>query len=482
VFAELVTGWMGKLRSLLHRKLKAEDMFRRTQYRLTLQYSGILIVFLLIFISIAYGVFYNIIMRDQAKEAQAMAEQQAQYVQEQLRHNRSFDPRLLENQELVISTEEQLFSYLIGNNGQLLTGYEAEAWMRVPLLSAVQGWKPIATELRQQSLLMKEDLMKDKRRMPRGYKGPLQQNSHLELRVMLSGTPVKYGDQQVAMLYVGKNVSYHHELLKWLLYLLGGLGILFFGVGLYMSHLMSRRAMIPIMESYQRQREFIADASHELRTPLSVLMSSIQSMELEQKEEQEAYTGKLLGYMKDEVKRMTRMVSDLLVLARSDEAAEPLHRELFDAERAVDTVVEAMRPAAEAKDIRLHWGTTGQSMLILADAGKLKQLLYILLDNAIKYSGSGAEVLVTLAMLGNEGSRRLQLTVEDTGQGIDPSEQARIFDRFYRADKARNRQLGGHGLGLSIAKAIATAHQGSIQVSSVIGKGTKFTVLLPDQK
>jgi signal transduction histidine kinase len=120
-----------------------------------------------------------------------------------------------------------------------------------------------------------------------------------------------------------------------------------------------------------------------------------------------------------------------------------------------------------------------ESVIITADADKLTQLLYILLDNAIKYTPDGGEVALSLAVEPFKQQRMLTISVKDTGIGIPPESLDRIFDRFYRVDKARSRQQGGHGLGLSIAKWIVDAHGGNIRVQSEVGKGSEFIVKIP---
>jgi signal transduction histidine kinase len=120
-----------------------------------------------------------------------------------------------------------------------------------------------------------------------------------------------------------------------------------------------------------------------------------------------------------------------------------------------------------------------ESVIITADADKLTQLLYILLDNAIKYTPDGGEVTLSLRIEPFKQQRMLTISVKDTGIGIPPESLDRIFDRFYRVDKARSRQQGGHGLGLSIAKWIVDAHGGNIHVQSEVGKGSEFIVKIP---
>lgn len=132
---------------------------------------------------------------------------------------------------------------------------------------------------------------------------------------------------------------------------------------------------------------------------------------------------------------------------------------------------------ADSKQIKLYLHAP-EALIVHGDSQRFTQLLYILVDNAIKYTPNGGEVLLSLAADGRE----LVVEVKDTGIGIDPKDQQRIFDRFYRTDKSRTRQVGGHGLGLSIAKWIVDSYAGTIHVSSEIGKGSVFSIRIPIQK
>jgi signal transduction histidine kinase len=237
---------------------------------------------------------------------------------------------------------------------------------------------------------------------------------------------------------------------------------------------MSKKAMIPIFKSFNRQREFVADASHELRTPLSVLLSSIDAMEMTIDTEKDDFSRKLLFNMKDEVKRMTNLVSGLLTLARSDSDQVEIKLEKFEFRSIAEKAIGSLQPLAASKQINLNL-TAPENVIAKGDSEKLSQLLYILIDNGIKYTPIGGEVQLVLSNKENE----LCIQVTDTGIGIKPEDHTRIFDRFYRSDKARSRQIGSHGLGLAIAKWIVEIHNGTIQVNSEVGKGSTFTIRIP---
>ena len=283
-----------------------------------------------------------------------------------------------------------------------------------------------------------------------------------------------YEGQFVGTLYVGKDISFVYQLFKWLLIILVGLAIVFFVIALYISYMMSKKAMIPISHAFNRQREFVADASHELRTPLSVILSSIDAIEMTIDIEKDDFVRKLLFNMKDEVKRMTNLVSDLLTLARSDSGKIEVKNDIFDFKPLAEKAIESVQPLAVSKQINLQFDAP-ETVIGQGDRERLTQLIYILLDNAIKYTPNAGEVGLSLSVKQNE----LCIKVYDTGIGIKPEEQQLIFERFYRSDKSRSRQMGSYGLGLSIAKWIVDIHNGSIQVESELGKGSTFIIKIP---
>jgi signal transduction histidine kinase len=171
---------------------------------------------------------------------------------------------------------------------------------------------------------------------------------------------------------------------------------------------------------------------------------------------------------------MTHLVSDLLTLARTDSSKVELRTEMFDFRIQSEKAIESVQPLAAAKQILLNLYAP-PTLITKGDPERLAQLLYILLDNAIKYTPVGGEVKLFVSI---EGSQ-LCITIQDSGIGIKQEDYQRIFERFYRSDKSRSRQMGGHGLGLSIAKWIVETHKGTITVSSEIGKGSIFRIQIP---
>ncbi len=225
-----------------------------------------------------------------------------------------------------------------------------------------------------------------------------------------------------------------------------------------------------VEDAYRAQQRFVADASHELRAPLTAIKANLDLLlrrpNLPAGDRQEA-----LDEAERETQRLANLVADLLVLARAD-AGVPLRRQRVELDR---TLLEALRDArhlARGQSINV---ARMEPVLVEGDPDRLKQLLLILLDNALKYTPSGGEV--TLALRRQEG--RAVVTVQDTGVGIAAEDLPHVFERFYRADPARGRDPGGTGLGLPIARSIAKQHGGDVALASQVGQGTTATVWLP---
>ncbi len=217
---------------------------------------------------------------------------------------------------------------------------------------------------------------------------------------------------------------------------------------------------------HSRQR-FLADVSHELRTPLTTIRGNVDLMRRMGEADPEA-----LDVVQDELQRMTRLVDDLLLLARADTGGLPIQKRPVE----LDGVFLDVYRQVQTLNLSIHLVLKEvDQVCVVGDEDRLKQLILNLVDNAIKYTPSGGTVNLSLSKENGFAS----IEISDTGVGIPAEDIPLIFDRFYRVDKARSRNLGGSGLGLSIAKWIATAHGGDIKVKSVPGEGSTFYILLP---
>jgi two-component system OmpR family sensor kinase len=229
--------------------------------------------------------------------------------------------------------------------------------------------------------------------------------------------------------------------------------------------------------SEQRMRRFVADASHELRTPLTSIRGFAE-LHRQGAVTDPAEVSRLLGRIEGEAQRMGVLVEDLLLLARLDQ-----QRPLETAPVALDDVardaVEATRAAHPERTIGLEAGP--ERLVVAGDRTRLHQVIANLLGNAVTYSPPGEPVTLRLSTVPDPagGPDRAAVEVEDHGEGLTPDQAERVFERFYRVDKARSRAQGGTGLGLSIVAAITAAHGGTVGVDSTPGEGSTFRVLLP---
>jgi two-component system, OmpR family, sensor kinase len=224
-------------------------------------------------------------------------------------------------------------------------------------------------------------------------------------------------------------------------------------------------------EGVEAKRRLVADTSHELQTPLAVMRTEIDVSLASDALPPAAV--EVLESAREETDRMTRIVRNLLTLARFDEGTLRLLRAPVDLRDVAEQSVASLRTLARERHVELS--SIGEPAVAEGDAEYLRIVAGNLLENAIKYSGDGAHVTV----LTRATDREAILTVADTGPGIPESEQAHIFDRFYRVDRSRSKQGGGSGLGLAIVREIVDAHGGRIELDSHPGSGSRFTVVLP---
>jgi two-component system, OmpR family, sensor kinase len=225
-----------------------------------------------------------------------------------------------------------------------------------------------------------------------------------------------------------------------------------------------------IETAYQAQQRFVADASHELRAPLTAISGNLELLH-RHPTMPEAERAEALAEMTREADRLTRLVADLLALARAD-AGVPLKTRLVDLDAVVLDTFRSARQLAHGQTLVLDpFGP----MQVTGDEDRLKQLLLILLDNALKYTPTGGQVTLGLCL----EATSVAIQVRDTGVGIAPEDATHVFERFYRADPGRSRDPGGTGLGLPIAQWIVAQHAGTITLASQPGKGTCITIRLP---
>jgi heavy metal sensor kinase len=232
------------------------------------------------------------------------------------------------------------------------------------------------------------------------------------------------------------------------------------------------RMIARLEESFQHISRFSADASHELRTPLTVLRGELELLLARRSSAEE--TGAPIASLIEEVDRLTKIVESLLAISRLDAGEARMERASVDIGELVVTTAEQMRLLAEDKNIALRC-VANERVEVEGDRSRLKQVFVNLLDNAIKYTPENGLVEIKVSAINGNAV----LEIEDNGAGIPTDALPHIFGRFYRVDKARSRQLGGAGLGLSIVKAICAAHGGKVEAQSQEGHGTRLRVELP---
>ncbi|TBL76281.1 sensor histidine kinase [Paenibacillus thalictri] len=274
---------------------------------------------------------------------------------------------------------------------------------------------------------------------------------------------------------IAYNMEPERSVLGNLLIFIGAGGLVSVIIAVLAGYFLASRAFVPIQKAWEQQQQFVSDASHELRTPLSVLRIHLEQMfrHPERTVEQES---RKISVMLDETQRLGKLVDDLLTLARKDSSQMELLKTRVNLHDILQSVVHGFQDMARLKGIELTADLEPHAE-IQGDADRLHQLFVIVMDNALKYTKQG-EIKVWLKTDGAAA----QIEIADTGIGIAEEDLPRIFDRFFRADKVRNRKEGGSGLGLSIAKWIIEAHEGSVYVESVPERGTVFRISLPGGK
>lgn len=249
-------------------------------------------------------------------------------------------------------------------------------------------------------------------------------------------------------------------------------------------------------QSFRQVKQFTTDASHELKTPLTILKGEVE-VALRKKRLSHEYE-QILQSNLEEINRMSKIVEDLLLLSKADIGEIRLNKEDVNLTRFMAGLIEQMKILAQPKNIRIettnhHPGGVTEpagEIHVLGDTLRMRELFINLIENGIKYTEEGGRILVTLSKESDEPltplntdkqktARFAKIIISDTGIGIAQEDQDKIFNRFFRVDKARSREQGGSGLGLSICRWIVEAHQGDIRVQSEPGKGSSFIVRLP---
>ncbi|MDN5308324.1 MAG: two-component system, OmpR family, sensor histidine kinase CiaH [Eubacteriaceae bacterium] len=276
---------------------------------------------------------------------------------------------------------------------------------------------------------------------------------------------------ELKTIQVMKNMALEREFLDNTVKIIGLITMLGASLSFLGGYFLSGRSLIPIKKTFERQQEFLADASHELRTPIAVIQTNLEVVKTSGEEtvdSQKIWLDNAYG----EVRRMQRIVEDLMFLARADSGDLQAPKTAVDLTFLLKVVTEKMVPLAAKKSISLY-NNVAEDLLIEGDEKQITQVFVILLDNAIKYSNEASMIKINAQMVNNG----IQVQVIDQGIGIPEADIKKVTQRFYRVDKARSRTEGGTGLGLSIAKWIVEEHQGELRIESQENVGTTVTVV-----
>ena len=234
-------------------------------------------------------------------------------------------------------------------------------------------------------------------------------------------------------------------------------------------------------QATQMRRDFVANVSHELRTPLTALMGFIETLQSSARDDADA-RDRFLQIMTDEANRMNRLVGDLLSLNRVESQERVRPTEELELKGLLQSTLNSLRPLADDASVTMAVNAPAEPVMLPGDSDQLRQVFTNLIENAIKYGGSGGSVTVNVLPSERDTAMRgpaVRVQIVDKGPGIDAVHLPRLTERFYRADSHRSRQLGGTGLGLAIVKHIINRHRGRLRVESDLGKGSVFTVILP---
>ncbi|RED54726.1 sensor histidine kinase [Cohnella lupini] len=248
------------------------------------------------------------------------------------------------------------------------------------------------------------------------------------------------------------------------------------GISIIAGFFLAGRALVPIRSAWDKQQRFVADASHELRTPITIIHVQTEVLLRHPSHSIEEESPSIAVILK-ECKRMNKLVDDLLTLARSDSNLLQIQSSTIALDVLLKEINSQFQLLANVKDIEIR-ADIQDRLSLWGDEGRIRQLLIILLDNALKYTPAHGKI----ELIARYQSHFVNISVKDTGFGIEKEDLPYIFDRFYRGNKARTHEDEGTGLGLSIAKWIVKVHDGVIRVESKLNVGTHFEMLFPRKK
>ncbi|WP_232696017.1 sensor histidine kinase [Brevibacillus daliensis] len=407
-------------------------MFNTVKARLTLLFTGSLLIILVMFIIVLYIFISGDIKNNEIAELNSFYEKEEHEFLEIF-----FEDK---HKYLEYKPEKNIFYYVFDRNHNLVSGEETV--------------KSLA------QYIERNDLHKQS---SKSMKEIEWENTHF----LLVNYSLQHDGRIFGSVMIGMEITNDKHLIDNIIWNLLFLTLLFSILFALAGYFFAGQAMKPIQKSFLTQRKFVADASHELRTPLSIFYSSIDVLAREEKENLSSFGQEVLEDVKNEAEMMNSLLNDLLFLARNDQ--DNLELELEELNLSL-LLYDLLKRFSGIVPFELTLTYDIQNDVVLkGDRVRIQQFMYILLDNAVRYTKEGT-VICRLKML----NQKIVIQIQDTGLGISPEDLPNIFDRFYRGDPSRNKD--GSGLGLSIAKTIVNAHGGDIQVKSEVGKGTEFSI------
>jgi len=288
------------------------------------------------------------------------------------------------------------------------------------------------------------------------YMGEVEQQGEFE-----------FDEQDAAIANIAADIA--QDRLERTLLILNGAMIIIVPV---IAWLMTRRTLAPVQHIHEQQKQFVSDVAHELRTPLSIMSGELE-VALKKERTSEDYR-QVLNSSKQETDRLIELSENLLFLARADQGRQTMEFENVDITDLIGSIIASLQVESTKKEIAIHFEPEEEPTFARGQPAMLRRVFLNLIDNAIQYTPAQGEIWISLAT----GKQYTEVKIRDTGVGMAPEEQGKIFNRFYRVDASRSRTKG-YGLGLAICRSIVELHHGRITVRSTLGKGSTFTVTLP---
>lgn len=422
-------------------------LFNEIKQKLVKDYS-ILTTILLFFLSISiYLVSIHMSYKDQLRRLEMLAVEECEELYYKINNNSSSDLIEPDDNDIYFNS---IIVYGYNRNHELLFSHNELTWSET---------------------FFKENITHNNFVYNNAYfYFTLIDNRHPRIAIAMR-YPLIENNQYLGEVYVGFNVTHWiREQLRILFFILIITFLSIFFVR-YVAYKMANKAMIPIVQSLEQQKLFIANASHELRTPLSIILSGLTVLKADTDNKLSLFSQDVIEDIHDESLRMKKLIDDLLLTARNDNNTLSVNPTRFNLSEIIEKIYTKFALLADEKHILLELSNIPK-IYITADITHIHQILSILVDNAIKYTKDNGTVSIIVSTQKNA----IHIDIKDTGQGIDADNLPHIFEPFYRADKARTHH--GNGLGLSIAKLLAQKNNSDIIVSSKEHQGSCFTLII----